>query len=41
MYYIILEDIPLFTKTQCNFQNLHSIEACAVAYCIYDKRKKP
>lgn len=39
---MLIEVPPLLTKTNFNFNNLHSIEACAVAvvYCIYDKKKK-
>ena len=38
----MIETPPLFTKTPFNFNNLHSIESCAVAvvYCIYDKKRK-
>jgi hypothetical protein len=37
-----LEQPPISTSTHFDFDNLHSIESCAVAvvYCIYDKKRK-
>ena len=37
-----IEGPPLLTKTGFDFSSLHSIESCAVAvaYCIYDKKRK-
>ena len=39
---MFLETPPFSLKTNISFDNLHTIESCAVAvvYCIYDKKKK-
>ena len=39
---MILEIPPLLTKSNVNFDSLHSVESYAVAvvYCIYDKKRK-
>jgi len=39
---MVLETPPFTLKTNVNFDTLYTIESCAVAvaYCVYDKKKK-